>query len=529
MTSEIKYHPIQTSLQLAEELGCKLYTRLTPTLVDEFVKKSELVKRGTTTVVAVRHSFDPLIGVVDTYSSAVLEWAEEKYRVIFYNNLLKLFSLIKDFYSSENNDYARICLRFLTLAIPDPTFMDSIYPQKFFENFKYDPQFNKETFQKVLQHFYKHAKEHWLVNKNSKPIEIVRNALYLVASTMEDILVPEAKRIPFYAQKMADYFVNETPSLTLFSRKHFREFYKTLMQEKELNEVQQTLADQFLQIASVLFDLTSMSNKDLIDFTIHSYKYAKVQVIKARDQCLSSFAFVVKLTKEHSPTQAALAVYNVVSVQAKTVYEVSKDGVVTIWNKLAESHPVKYCLGMALELDKALRDNGKSLIKLFRKNEQAFLAFVRQHRAEIREFLKSKAQLLEKYSVETKKAVIEFLEKQEEVVVEIADVGKEVAEALYEITTDFALLYREKLTDFIKANYELIKKESHTLSKLVFTRLRLEEIASFMMHTLKSVEEYLCIKESLSKLDLLTNRCVSEVEKKHILSQPDTENPVTAN
>lgn len=529
MASENKYHLIQTSLQMAEDIGTKILTQLTPPLIEKIVKDSKIVQKGTSTVVAVKKTVDPYINLLDDYSSVVLEWAEDKYRTIFYNNLMKLFSLVKDFYSSENNDYARICLRFLTLAIPDPTYVDTIYPEKFYESFKYDPQFSKDSFQKVLHQFYKHAKEHWLVNKNSKPIEIVRNALFVVANTMEDVLVPHSKRVPFYSQKMADYFVNESPSLALFSRKNFREFYKNLMQEEELDAGQRLLADQFLQIASVLFDLTSMSNKDLIDFTIHTYKFAKGQVIKLKDHCQTTYSFAVKLATQAIPVETLQNAVNTVALQAKTFYKVGKDGVVTIYHQLLDCHPVQYCLDMAHELDKALRNNGKHLIELFRKNEQAFIAFVRLHRAELKEFIKTRARNLEKYSAETIKIIIEFLERQEDVAIEIAEIGKEVVEALYEITTDFALLYREKLSDFIKANYELIKKESRTVSKLVFTHLRLQEIASFVLQTIKSVEEYLCIKESLSKLDLLTNRCVSEVEQRHILSPTQDERPAITN
>lgn len=219
-----------------------------------------------------------MISSVDGYASVLMEWALDKYQVIFYNNLMKFVSTVKDFYSSENNDFARITLRFLTLAIPQKDYIDSIYPQKFIESFKYDHQFSKESFQKTLNRFYIHAKEHWLVNQQSKPLDIVRNSLYIVASTMEDILFPHDSKIPGFAQKMADYFCNDNPNRTLFSRKHFREFFKTLVRVPELDEVQKKITDQYVQTASILFDLTSMSNKDLIDWTVNSFKMVKNQV-----------------------------------------------------------------------------------------------------------------------------------------------------------------------------------------------------------------------------------------------------------
>lgn len=523
MSSSSKYHPLQSSIQLAEDLGSRLYDKITPGIVDQMVRESRIIKKGQETAVSIRKSVDPLVGIIDSYSSILLEWAEDKYRVIFYNNLMKIFSVVKDFYSSENNDYARICLRFLTLAIPDPTYMDAIYPEKFYESFKYDPQYNKESFQKILHHFYQHAKEHWLVNKNSKPLEIVRNALYVVANTMEDILVPHEGRIPFYAQKMADYFVNDSPSRTLFSRKHFRAFYKQLLNVEELDIVQQQLADQYLQIASVLFDLTNMSNKDLIDWTLHTFKSVKCRIANLKSNVQGTASAAMRLATQAVPTQTIKAAYDQVSCQAKTVYEIGKDGVVTIWNRFIDFHAVQYCLGMAHQLDLALRHNGKNLIEMYKNHEKVFMTFVKENRAEIRAYLANKTQTASKYSVQTKQALVEFLEKQEDKAFEIAHVGKDVAEMLYEVTADYSLYYKDRLSSFITQNYEILKDESKSLSKLVFEKLRIQEIAAFVLLSLRSVEEFLCIKESLSKLDLITNKCVTEVEQKQILSDSSSE------
>lgn len=527
MSSAPKYHPLQSSIEIAEDFGSRLYEKITPTVIDQLVRESRLVKKGQETAVAVRQTFDPLVDLIDSYSSVLLEWAEDKYRVIFYNNLMKLFSVVKDFYSSENNDYARICLRFLTLAIPDPTYMDAIYPEKFYESFKYDPQYNKESFQKILHHFYQHAKEHWLVTRNSKPLEIVRNALYIVASTMEDIQIAHNSRVPFYSQKMADYFVNGTPSRTLFSRKHFRAFYKQLIHAEDLELSQQQLADQYLQIASVLFDLTNMSNKDLIDWTLHAFKSVKCRIANVNTCIRGTASAAFDLATQAVPTQIVKVAYDQVSIQAKTVYEIGKDGVVVIWNRFVDFSPVQYCLGMAHQLDLALRHNGKNLVEMYKKNEKAFMNFVVEHRVEIRDYLTTKAKIATKYSVQTKEALLQFLEKQEDKAFEIAHVGKDVAEMLYEVTADYSLYYKERLSTFISKNYEILKDESKSLSKLVFEKLRIQEIAAFVLLSLRSVEEFLCIKESLSKLDLITNKCVAEVEQKQILSDSSSEEKVS--
>lgn len=232
-----KYHPIHSSIDLAERLGAKVYSKITPPFINDLVKESSLVAKGSSAVISVRQALEPMISSIDGYASVLMEWALDKYQVIFYNNLMKFVCTVKDFYSSENNDFARITLRFLTLAIPQKDYIDSIYPQKFIESFKYDHQFSKESFQNTLNRFYIHAKEHWLVNQQSKPLDIVKNSLFIVASTMEDILFPHDRKIPGFAQKMSDYFCNDTPDRTLFSRKHFREFFKTLVRLPELDEV----------------------------------------------------------------------------------------------------------------------------------------------------------------------------------------------------------------------------------------------------------------------------------------------------
>lgn len=174
---------------------------------------------------------------------------------------------------------------------------------------------------------------------------------------------------------------------------------------------------------------------------------------------------------------------------------------------------------MAHHLDLALRHNGKNLIKMFKRNEKAFLSFVRENRADIRDYVKLRGEKLAHLPVELKEKVVAFLETQENNAQDIATIGQDVVEVLYEITADYSLYFKAKLTDFITKNYDVLKEESKSATKLVFHKLKLNEIAAFVTKSLSSVEEYLCIKESLSKLDLLTNRYVSEVGKKHILSE----------
>jgi hypothetical protein len=523
MATATKYHPIQNSIKFAEDLGLKVYEKVTPARVDKYLRETSLVKKGTKTVVALKETIDPVLDVIDVYGSSVMEWVEEKYRAVFYNNLMKMISAVKDFYSSENSDYARICLRFLTLAIPDPTYMETAYPEKFYEGFKYDPQFGKESFQKILQHFYQHAKEHWHINKNSKPNEIVRNALYVVASTMEDISIPSDQRVHDYAQRMADHFVESEPTVNLFSRKHFRTFYKQLLKVDELNADQISLADQYLQIASVLFDLANMSNKDLIDWTIHSFNYIRIKVEDLTECLHTKASATINYVSRAIPTQYIKGACSQVVLRSKEFYKIGKDGVVTIWHKSIDSYPIQYCLKLAHQLDLALRHNGETLIAMFKKNEKAFLTYIKEHREEIREYLDTKAKTVSAFSSKTKEDLKRFLSKQEIKASELAGVGKDVADLLYQVSAEYSLYYKEKLSAFITRNYELVKDETKSLGKLVFEKLRIHEIASFVLVTLRKVEEYLRIKESLSKLDLITNQCAVEVEKRHLLTKTSSE------
>jgi len=522
-----KYHPIQDSLGKIEDLGARLYNRFTPAVVDGVIKESRLVAKTTQSAVAIKQVFDPMINAVDSYASVLLEWGVDKYKTLFLNNLHKLTSTLKDFYSSENNDYARVCLRFLTLAIPNPNYLDVTTLEKFIESFRFDPQFHNDKFQKILTSFYRHASKHWLIGRASKPLEIVQNALYVVAGTMEETLIPPAKKVPNFAQKMADYFITSSPSRTLFSRKHFRHFYKQLLQLHQLDEEDTRIADQFLQISSVLFDLTSMSNKDLVDWTVHSFKFVKSSINNVVNNCTSGCSAVVSAVAKAVPTEPIKGLYTSAAATAKTVFEIGKDGVVTIFHKVIDFSPMQVSLDMAYQVDRVLRNKGKGLIRIFKKNRVAFADFVKVNREDILEFIRDKKSCLEDKTVETKEAVVDFLSHRVEdmkTAVElgkdVADVGKDISDLAIEVVADYGLAAKERVGHFVVKHYESIKSETRHLTSLVFRVLRVDEIGAFTMKTLKGVEEYLCIKESLSKLDLLTNKSVAEVEKRHILDQP---------
>ena len=522
-----RYHPIQASMDKIEQVGTSIYNRMTPKMVDSVLRDSRVVGKTTQTAVAIIKAFDPIVTAVDSYASALLEWGVSKYNTLFVNNVLKLMSTFKDFYSSENNDFARVVLRFLTLAIPQPDYLDITTLEKFLGSFKYDPQFGTEKFQKILVSFFKHAKNHWMVNRASKPLEIVQNALYVVAGTMEEILIPVTEKVPNYAKKMSDYFINAAPSRTLFSRKHFRAFYKSLMQERHLSESEIKLSDQYLQIASVLFDLTSMSNKDLVDWTIHSFKFAKSGVESIMKTCRTTSYTILETVVRITPVEPVKAICQAAYTQAQTLYEVGKDGLITVYHKVLDMSPLQVCLDMAYQLDLVLRNKGHALIRLFKVNKRSFIEFVKLNRDDIILFIREGKSILEEKGAETKEAVIQFLSTRAEDLLDIADVGKDVKDLAVEVVADYATFYKEKASGLVFKYYQTIRKETKQLPSLVFRVLRVDEISSFVLRFLKSVEEYLCIKESLSKLDLLTSKTVSEVDHSHLLDSPTIEQEET--
>lgn len=506
-----KFTPVQALVTSAEDLLASAYTKLTPTPVDKALRANKVVLKGCQIVQSTRKYAGNLIARVDN--------AADGAKFIVFDTVSNFKKSIKDFYSSENNDYARIILRFLTLAIPNPQLLASTTLEKFSELFRYDPQFGTERFSKILGSFFKQAREHWLVDKTSKPMEIVRNSLYLVAFTMEELHIPYTERVPFFAQKLADYFMVDHQPKNLFKRKSFRAHFSSLLQLDALNESQQTLSDQFLQIASVLFGLTSVGNKDVIDRVIALFKYASngFDTLFGMGAAGLSRARTSVSTAVAVPVKQAKIAYDLVLSNGTKLLSVSKDGVITIWTELIDNNAFKTCLKMIHQVNEYFRENGKQIVSKFRANEKVFTRFVSEHKEELVEFIEQRGATLKKFSQPTIDAALETVRKFEGKFQHIAETGKDVTECIYEASAKYISSSKAKLAKFVEEHIDTIKEETESLTHVIFDKLNLQEVCALVVRYLKLVEEYFSIKERLFKLDFLLNKEVVAVEKSHLL------------
>lgn len=508
--AETHYHPIQSSLGLIASTSTTVYNKVTPQSVDKYLRNSDVVIAGRKRIEKAWEMFKPYVNTVDSWSSSFLEWSVLKYQELFVLRVQNVISSVKKFYSSESNDYARITLRFLTMVIPNPRFLETVAEQQFVEQFKYDPKFETEKFQVILKNFYKYASHQWKVTQSSKPTEIIKNMLLIVAMTMEEVQLESSEKIPFFAQKMSDYFME--PLLDL-SRVNFRAFVKDLLQVEELSEALTFMADEYLQIAAVLFDLTNLSNKDLIDWTIRFLKTTKKSVSSAYKVAKESYDFLLK-EAVRVPKEA----YSFVSAHTQAVVKVGKETVISFTTKVRELQAVQYCLEQAQRLDIALRHNLESVKAILQKNEEAFLVFVSQYKKEIAEFIRESSKNLTKYSKETTEAALKVLEQQKIRALNVAELGKETFEMLHDATSQFLFSKKERLFEFFHKNSELLREETRAIGSYVFKVLRIEEINSFVCKNLRAAEEYLRIRESLSKINLLIDSNASEIMDKKMLT-----------
>jgi hypothetical protein len=115
-----QHHLLAISLDLAHAYSVQLYKRVTPERIQEVLKENRLVLQGLEGLQAVRRISQPVVDRIDGYLTPMLGWLLEKYQEYLYKNVQKVSATVKEFYSAEKNDYARITLRFLTLAIPQP-------------------------------------------------------------------------------------------------------------------------------------------------------------------------------------------------------------------------------------------------------------------------------------------------------------------------------------------------------------------------------------------------------------------------
>lgn len=515
-----KFAPVQTVVTATESLLTSAYNKITPAPLDKALRANKLVASGCQVVVKTRRFADSLITRVDQAADGAC--------IVVLDTVSNFRKSVKDFYSSENNDYARIILRFLTLAIPNPQLLAGLSIEKFLELFRYDPQYGSERFTKIIGSFFKQAKEHWLVDKTSKPIEIVRNSLYLVAFTMEELHIPYSDRVPFFAQKLSDYFMVENPPANLFKRKPFRAHFGALLQVPSLSEAQQLLSDQFLQIASVLFGLTSVGNKDVVDWVIAGFKFASSQFDTLLGYGRASYVNLKSSvsTAVAVPVKQAKIAYDLVLSNGTKLVSISKEGVITIWTELIDNQAFKTCLKLIHQLNAYFRENGKQIIGKFKENEQVFTKFLNEHKEELVQFIEDKRANLKKFSQPTVDATLEAVKKFEGKVQQITAEGKEVTECLYQASANYLSSSKAKLAKFVEEHIDTIKEETESLTHVIFDKLNIQEVCALVVRYLKLVEEYLSIKERLFKFDFLFNKEIVAVEQSHLLeSRPE---PVAA-
>ena len=514
----LKFHPLNSSINLITSQSLALYNKLAPQFVADYLSGSELVSRGLKGAEKGWEMVKPAVDTVDSYSSHLIEWSQAKYQKLFLNRLHSLITGLKKFYSSENNDYARITLKLLTKLLPNPELIHSVTEAKFIEYFRADPKFSSEKVQLIIRTMFKNAQQYWAVTKESRPTEIIRSILFIVAATMEEIVITATDRVEHFAERVTEYFLDKVSSAEIFCQEKFRQHVCQVMDAQELSEGLKRLADEYLQIASVLFDLTNMSNRDLVDWSVKRFIQVKNQVKQLYRVCKQNLDFVLQ-ESIRIPHEA----YDFTSKKTLAVVQVGRETFLSLSLKIKQLEAIQYCLNIAQKVDLALRHNVESVKRILKKNEEAFMAFIGEYQQELVTFIRSSSATVTKYSKETKEALLQVLEKQKIRALNIAELGKETMDMLYDVSAQFLYKEKEMLTQFFVKNSALLQEETKALGSLVFKVLRVDEIASIVARNLAAAEEYLCIRESLSKLDVLTFDSASEIYEKQLLAPAASE------
>jgi GTP cyclohydrolase II len=515
----LKYQPLNSSINLITSHSLALYHRLAPQFVADYVSSSELVHRGLRGAEKGWELVKPAVHTLDTYSSHFLEWSHSRYQKLFLNRLQNLISGLKRFYRSENNDFARITLKLLTKLMPDPRYIQTVTESEFIQVFKWDPKFSCERVQLIIKTLYKNAQKNWTVTKETRQVDLLKNILFIVAATMEEVVISAEDRVQGFAEKLAQYFLEKADQTAdLLSQVKFREYVVEVMNASSLTEGLRKIADDFLEIVSVLFDLANLSDRDLVDWTMKRYKRVKMQIKQMYTVSKQSFDYLLE-----ESTRIPREAYDYSSKKAFAVVQVGKEKFIDLSLWLKQLEAVQYCLNVAQKVDLALRHNVESVKRILKKNEEAFVAFVSEYQQELLTFVRNSSTTLNKYSKETRDAVLEVLEKQKIRVLNIAELGKETMEMLFDATAQFMFKEKQILTDFFVKNSELLKEETKALGGFVFKVLRIDEIASIVMRHFRTAEEYLCIRESLSKLDVLTFDSASQIYENRWLAPAPAE------
>lgn len=510
----LRYQPLNSSISLITSQSLALYNRLAPQCVADYIRSSELVNRGLKGAERGWELVKPAVDTVDTYSSHFIEWGQARYQKLFLNRLHNLINGLKKFYRSENNDFARITLKLLTKLMPNPNYIQTVTEAQFTELFKWDPKFSSERVQQIIKKLYKNAQQYWTVTKESRQVELLKNILFVVAATMEDVIIDSADRVERFAEQLTEYFLDKADQTAdLLSQDRFRQYILKIMNVPALSDGLKALADDFIEIVGVLFDLANLSDRDLVEYAIRRYKKTKAQLIQLYSVSKQNFNYLLQ-----ESIRIPRSAYDYTSQKAHAVVQVGKETFMNLSAKVRQLEAIQYCLNIAQKVDLALRHNVESLRRVLKKNEEAFLAFVSEYQQELLTFIRNSSATLSKYSKETRDTVLEVLEKQRIRVLNVAELGKEAMDMLYDASAQYLYKEKEILTQFFVKQSELLKEETRALGGLVFKVLRVDEIASIVARHFRTAEEYLCIRESLSKLDVLTFDSASQIYERQLLA-----------
>ena len=496
-TEQRRFSPVTSTIDMVATTTEKLYSKLAPETVDQFLRESSIVSYGVQTATQSWNRLKPLVKFVDDCSDRVVGFGIYGYEHLLLESVNSVLRKVKKFYSCESNPYARVTLMFLTTVMSDPDLVSTTTEDQFMGLFRNDPECHQAEFQTIVKTFHQAVKNHWMGSKNCSKSETVRYILFVVATTMEQMYIENKERVSFFAQKYIEYFFHdETTPKTQHSRRCFREFTRTLLQQKELTADLVLMADQFLQIALVLFKLSNLGNSSMLDMVIDSIRLGKKGVYRAFRICQRGYSTVL-LRVQVLPREAfAFA-------QEKTgdLVALSKDVFVAIKVRAKNLRALEYCIELAHKVDLLLREEGAVLLQILKKNRDILKAVVVTYREEIANFLETMPEKCSVYTLQARQALMKFLKDNASVVLDLAGLSKDTLEVLYETTTQFLLSNKQYLTDFCMKYGAVVLDHAKKGKNLAFSVLRIDEIASLAAKTFKAAEDYFRIKESLSKLD----------------------------
>lgn len=503
-----RFTPVSSTIGILASTSEMLYTKLTPSSVDQFLRDSSLVSYGLNSAAQGWNRVKPLVQFIDDCSDRAASYGVYGYEHLVVEPLESLLGAVKRFYSCEGNPFARVSLHFLTAFLSNPDAMRTVSEEDFVLLFRGDSQFGQPEFEAITKRFYQAVKSHWMGSRDSSRADLVRYLLFVVATTMEQTYIDKKDRVSFFAQKYLEYFFCEDPARkSSLTRRNFREYTRTLLQLRELTPELVLMADQFLQITLVLFKLSSLGNRGAVDWLVDSIKFGKRGLDRAFILYQGGIGEVLLQVKV-LPKQAFI--YS--CEKATQVATLSRDALLALKERVEKLHALEYCIELAHRVDLLLQDQGKALLQILKRNRDILKAVVVTYRDELAKFLEDVPERCSQFTLQAQQALLQFLKENASVVLDLANLSKETLEALYETTTQFLLANKQYLTDFCMRYGAIVLEHAKRGKQLAFSVLQLDEVAALVARTFKAAEEYFRIKASLSKLERLEDAQAEDSE-----------------